>query len=237
MNRRHTLICVSVGLPELADSVALAAAESRCAEVIEIRLDCLRQPLLEPFFDSVKRPLLFTNRPDWEGGRFDGSEADRLTLLEQALAAGAAYVDCEFRAPPASRQRLRRAADNSGGKLILSWHDFSATPPPAELHRLVSEMREGGADIGKIVTTADDHLDVIRVLNLQSVAAELNFPLIAFCMGRAGTISRLATLELGGYMTYCAPAGHRGTAPGQIGCAEMRRALAILREGGEQEVK
>ena len=44
-------------------------------------------------------------------------------------------------------------------------------------------MQEQGADIGKIVTTAKDYVDVLHVLSLQEKAAELDFPLIAFCMG------------------------------------------------------
>jgi 3-dehydroquinate dehydratase-1/3-dehydroquinate dehydratase/shikimate dehydrogenase len=83
-------------------------------------------------------------------------------------------------------------------------------------------MAERGADIAKIITTAHDWLDVLRVLGLQEDAARLGLPLIAFCMGRAGVISRLATIELGGFMSYCTVNEQEATAPGQIPVRVMR---------------
>ena len=70
----------------------------------------------------------------------------------------------------------------------------------------------------------------ISILNLQANAAENNFPLIAFCMGTIGRISRLATTKLGGYMTYAAPDGGDETAPGQIKVSVMRAMLKSLAE-------
>jgi 3-dehydroquinate dehydratase-1/3-dehydroquinate dehydratase/shikimate dehydrogenase len=82
-----------------------------------------------------------------------------------------------------------------------------------------------------LVTTAKDHHDVLSVLQLQVDAEELNLPLIAFCMGSAGVISRLATLKLGGYMTYCAPNEREATAPGQIPAGVMRSLMQSLFPG------
>jgi 3-dehydroquinate dehydratase type I len=87
---------------------------------------------------------------------------------------------------------------------------------------------ESGAHIGKIVTIAKDYKDVLRILNLQAAAAENNFPLIAFCMGVIGKISRLATTMLGGYMTYAAPDEGEETAPGQIRVSALRAMLKSL---------
>ena len=98
--------------------------------------------------------------------------------------------------------------------LIISWHDFSGTPSSDELGEILQQQMESGAHIGKIVTTANDYQDVLRILNLLAMAAENNFPLIAFCMGSIGKISRVATTKLGGYMTYAAPDGGDGDSAG-----------------------
>jgi 3-dehydroquinate dehydratase type I len=60
------------------------------------------------------------------------------------------------------------------------------------------------------------------------MAAENNFPLIAFCMGAIGKISRLATIKLGGYMTYAAPDEGKETAPGQMPVSVLRDMLSRL---------
>lgn len=226
-DKRHR-ICVSIGNNDQAAAVATARRVAPLADVIEIRLDCITSPALPVFFSSLRRPLLFTNRPTWEGGRFSGAEETRLALLVEAIQAGAAYVDLELRAPERSLALIRDAVQGAETRLILSYHDFAGTPSAGELVARVREMRDRGADIGKIITTAHEYRDVLRVLQLQESCADLNLPLIAFCMGRAGVISRLATLELGGYMTYCAVDSREVTAPGQIAVADLRTIYSLL---------
>jgi 3-dehydroquinate dehydratase-1/3-dehydroquinate dehydratase/shikimate dehydrogenase len=170
-------------------------------------------------------PLLFTNRPAWEGGNFSGEEENRVSLLLEAVQAGAAYIDIELEAKKNVQQQLIAAANKSQTQVIISWHNFKETPDYGILGEILSRQRESGAHIGKIVTMAHDFTDVLRVLHLQILARETHFPLIAFCMGKPGVISRLATLDLGGYMTYAAPDKGTGTAPGQI---RLNNLLTIL---------
>ena len=128
-----------------------------------------------------------------------------------------------------SLQRLQREIEQASTRLILSWHNFQQTPERPELLAKLKAMQENGAHIGKIVTLASTFRDVLRVLQLQEDAARMHFPLIAFCMGRPGVISRLATLELGGYMTYCSAGDGEATAPGQLSVAAMREMLERMR--------
>lgn len=223
-------LCVAIGETTLDGALAAARqAQEQAADVIEIRLDCLDEPTVSPFVEAIERPLLFTNRPEWEGGRWRGEEPARIELLLEGLAGGAAYVDIELLAPQSSRRRLRTAMEDSPARLIMSNHNFSATPSRPELLDVLRAMKDEGADIGKIVTTAHTSQEALRVLRLQEDAELLGLPLIAFAMGRAGVMSRLATLGLGGYMTYCALADNMGTAPGQIGLQTMQDILKLLR--------
>ena len=120
------------------------------------------------------------------------------------------------------------ALHDSTTKLIVSWHNFKDTPMREELLGRMALMQDMGADIGKIITTAHSHRDVLRVLQLQEVAEQLDFPLITFCMGRPGVVSRVATCELGGYMTYCAVSGEEATAPGQLSVGALREIQSLM---------
>ena len=221
-------ICVSLAEPDLTTAVAAAQRAEPLADVIEIRLDAITSPAIQPFPDLIKKPLLFTNRAKWEGGAFNGEEKDRLALLYEASEKGAAYIDIELKTDPVLRQDLIKATKNKC-QSIVSWHNFTVTPSSQALRSILQEQYRSSADIGKIVTMALNFNDVLRVLTLQQEATEMGFPLIAFCMGRAGTISRVATLELGGFMTYAAPdSSNNSTAPGQIPVSLLRNFLSGL---------
>ncbi len=214
-------ICVSVSGANAELLAKTVQASSDLADVVEIRLDTMTMPNVEQCLQLAALPLLFTNRPVWEGGAFSGSEEERLQPLLQAVNLRAAYVDFELRADQSLREQLLVARHHSSTRLILSWHDFRKTPPTEELIELVLQMRAAGADMGKIVTTAKSTGDVLRVLSLLREAGEIGFPLSAFCMGEIGRISRFATLYLGGEMTYVAVSEEQATAPGQLSADRM----------------
>ena len=224
----YSRICVSIGSKNVAEALAVAESAAPQADVLEIRLDCLNDPAITPFMEKLQVPLLFTNRPQWEGGQFGGAEEERIELLLEAVSKNAAYVDLELLALADSQREMSSVLQNSSSKLILSWHNFSDTPSREELVGRMAMMQDNGADIGKIITTAHDHNDVLRVLQLQEVAAKIDFPLIAFCMGKPGVVSRVATCGLGGYMTYCAVNGQEATAPGQLSVAVLRDIYALM---------
>lgn len=219
---------MAIGRKTVDEALSAALQVEQMTDVIEIRLDSLTQPAIEPFLNGLKTPILFTNRPSWEGGGWDGEESARIDLLVEAMKRNASYIDLELLAPGESFSAIKRVREQSRTKLIVSSHNFEETPSHGELHDTLRAMKSCGADIGKIITTANKYTDVLRVLNLQEEAAEIGLPLIAFCMGRAGVVSRFATLELGGYMSYCTVSEEEATAPGQIPVESMRSMLTTL---------
>ena len=221
-------LCVSIAGATPAEALALAKEAETIADVIEIRLDSMAHPEIPLFLDGLGKPLLFTNRPAWEGGSCTGEEKERIALLKQAAQTGAAYVDIELNSDPTLATELIGAARANNCRTIVSWHDFKCTASSQALSEIFQRQCRSGADIGKIVTTARCFQDVFRVLALQEQAAELGLPLIAFCMGTAGMISRVATTDLGGYMTYAAPDNGTATAPGQLPASSLRRIFTEL---------
>ncbi len=209
-------------------------------EMAEIRLD--RCPLspddIEGLFGSSDVPLVATCRiaevladlqradgiPDTEKGRREQQiRAYDITerRLTKAVEAGAAYIDLEIEAPAPMSKRLRKAALENGTIVIRSYHDFTGTPSREKLAETVSQCREFGAEVVKIVTTAQCEADVQTVLSLYEDFDRL----IAFCMGEAGRQSRLDCLAKGAPYTYAAFTEDEATAPGQWTTASMEKAL------------
>lgn len=229
--QKERKICVSIAEKYAQTAIGAARNVLKLADVIEIRLDSLQEPAVSPFTESISSPLLFTNRPVWEGGSYSGEEDDRIQLLLDAVENKVSYIDIELEAAKKQQQKIIDASRKTDTKVIVSWHNFQETPDYSQLGDILNRQRESGAHIGKIVTMAHDYSDVLRVLHLQILAHNMNFPLIAFCMGKAGMISRLATLELGGYMTYASPDLGEATAPGQIPVKNLLNALEQLHHG------
>ncbi|WP_035273670.1 type I 3-dehydroquinate dehydratase [Desulfogranum japonicum] len=197
-------------------------------DVVEIRLDGMTHPDIQACQQKITGPLLFTHRPLWEGGTYRGSEQDRLALLEQAIDVEAAYIDIELETEAVLRSKILNKARAGKTKSIVSHHNFSGTPGQNELVNILRRMQNSGADIGKIITTANNSTDVSRVLSLIHNAQELDFPLITFCMGEAGRISRFATIYMGGFMTYLALDEAQSTAPGQFSLKHFHSLLTLF---------
>ena len=226
-------ICVSLSEPSLQKSLVKAKQLATVADVIEVRLDLLAEKAVTPFLHALQTPLLFTNRPEWEGGNFRGTEQQRLAPLLEAAENGAAYIDLEIRAVEHSWTTLLKACANTPTMIISSWHDFKTTPDEQELVAILGKMRDSGAHIGKIITTAQTSHDVLTILRLLEKAREMQFPFIAFAMGEAGKISRVTVPAWDGYMTYCSADHGEQTAPGQITITEMKEIYRIV-YGGRQ---
>jgi len=221
-------VCVSVNAADALEVASAVEDITSYIDLVEVRLDYMPRPEVEKCSSLLRMPLLFTNRPAWEGGQFSGSEEERLRPLLEAVRLQAAYVDFEFRAERNLREQLLSSVEGSSTRLLLSWHDFKGTPSLPELEGILEEMHASGAGMGKIVTSAHDESDVLRVLSLLERARERAFPLTAFCMGEVGRISRFASLYLGGAMTYVALSEAQATAPGQFSAAHFHSLQSLF---------
>jgi 3-dehydroquinate dehydratase I len=79
------------------------------------------------------------------------------------------------------------------------------------------------------VTLAQTPADNLRTLSLIPEARKMGVKVITFCMGPMGILSRIATVLLGGYLTFAALGKGEAAAPGQIPIREMRTLLELLR--------
>lgn len=220
-------ICVPVVETTVNRARGLYLRAARRGLWTEMRLDYLEKPDLPRLFRTRPGPVIATNRRVEEDGRWPGTEAERLALLEQCLDYGVDYLDVELAADAVWRGSLKDRRGNSG--IILSWHDFDGTPEAGRLEDLLEEMLAAPAQVVKIVTLARQPEDNLRVLSLITRAKARGREIIAFCMGSAGKWSRVVASLLGSFLTF-APFSLKGaSAPGQLTVNELHRLWRVLK--------
>ena len=187
---------------------------NRLADLIELRVDYLRNAGLGLLFQNRKKPFIVTHRRKEEGGRYRGDERKRLGVLQEAIDLGTDYVDVELATERSWLQGLIR--NKRSTRVILSYHDFRKTPPQKELQKLLDQMVRLEADVVKIVPFARSWEDNLNILSLIPFAEERKQKIVAFCMGEKGKISRIFSPFLGAAWTYASLKPNRNSAPGQL---------------------
>jgi len=195
----------------------------------EVRLDYLEEPApdLKRLFRSLPGPVIATNRLATEGGRWTGTEADRLALLSEALNLGVTCLDLELAADAIFRREMWERRGKT--RLILSWHDFAGTPDTIRLEAVLEEMLAAEADIVKLVTLAREPADNLRMLSLIPRAQARGKEIIAFCMGPLGKWSRVAAPLLGSWLTFAPFSKPGASAPGQLTVNDLKRVWNTLK--------
>lgn len=212
------MICVSLANKDI-DSI-FQILERPDVQMAEVRLDScpLTMEEVEDLFSSIDKPLIATYRLA-DASQVAEAEAKLLTAIQ----AGAAFLDLDIDAPAMMCKRLRREAREAGTLLIRSFHDAEGTDSTRSLSAVAEKCIHLGADIVKIATTATSESDVDKVLRLYDLFPPEN--LVAFCMGDAGSRSRVECLAKGAPFSYAALSPEEATAPGQMSLADMRKAV------------
>ncbi len=199
------------------------------ADVLELRLDLLNFSDLEEAKKTIERikvntnlPCIATNRLQTDGGKWEGSEEERIALLTYILPFVEA-IDIELSADAGQRSKLIDAAKAAGVTVIVSAHDFNSTPSVEEMKKILNNAYDAGADIAKLAVMAQSKQDVLNVLQ---ATADIDKPVCTIAMGEIGKHSRIVAPCYGSRLTYGAIA--KAVAPGQIKIHELRSALEIL---------
>jgi len=218
---------VSILPKTLAEALCLVEkAEEAHADFIEVRLDSFKEHSgLVDVAAHGKTLKIATCKLQSCRGKFSGTETEQQQLLFSAAKSGFAYVDIELTHTKLGETvtELKRL----GVKPIISFHDFAETPSIAELNSVLAREFASGADICKIVTTANCIEDNLAVLNFTSSASS-KAKLVCFAMGEAGKVSRLLSPLFGGYFTFAALERGNETATGQLTIQEMQAAYEVL---------
>ena len=222
------MICIPITAKTTDEALEKMGRASSLADLVEIRIDRMREVDLARLLMPPRPPVIVTNRRRQEGGGFAGTEEERISLLAEAARLGADYVDIEIATAPSLKEELRHACTQSGTKRIASWHDFSGTPPADLLRMRLTDGMADGAAIVKMVTLALDASDNLRLLELIPHARRMGQDITAFCMGEKGKFGRIAAHLLGGAISYASRKKGEASASGQLTADQMREILRII---------
>jgi 3-dehydroquinate dehydratase-1 len=220
-----TKVCVTIAESnprKIVKEIKRALVDSDYAE---LRLDFLK-PNQIPFCLTLSKKYLkrciCTLRPTAEGGKFQGTEKERISILKLISEFAPYLLDVEYNTLR-KNQGLQKYLKSTRTNILVSWHDFVKTPNEQTLKTMLQKMSKFSNNI-KIVTTAKTIGDTIRVLALyKNHAKKIN--LICFAMGDYGRMSRILCTKLGSPYTYVSLG--KPVAPGQFSLKEMKSLLAL----------
>ncbi|MEX0867208.1 MAG: type I 3-dehydroquinate dehydratase, partial [Pirellulales bacterium] len=167
------MICVSIGRSRHRHMIAEHRhLVEQGARLVELRLDYLSGEVqLKRLLDNRPCPVIVTCRRERDGGKWTGSEDERVLLLRTAIAEGVEYVDLEDEIA-ADIPRFGKT------KRIVSLHDFRKTPD--DLSAIHDRLASKDADIVKLATMANSPHDSLRMLRLIKTS---DLPTVGMCMG------------------------------------------------------
>src|SRR5688500_1876834 len=205
----RSLLCETVTGDTMAQ--LLAARDAAAGDMVELRLDGVTGLDVEQALAGCRMPAIATCRPAWEGGRFSEGEEERHRILARAVAAGADYVDLEWKAlQQVEGPAFRGLIDANRSKVIVSTHDFEGVP--ADLRAYARLLRATGAAVIKVAVMANRLCDTLPLREIGNGGDA-----VVIGMGDAGVPSRLLAARFGSRWTY----GGNAVAPGQMSAARM----------------
>ena len=235
---KRPLICLPL---TAATEDALCQEASKCLvfkpDILEWRVDFFTAaddlPAVTAALAALRQavgdtPLIFTCRDAAEGGARPLTVSHRFRLMMMALTSGHCdLLDAELAMGEKIIAALAPVAAATGPGLILSFHDFTATPTEAAIFAKLKQARDLGAAVAKVAVTPKKAEDLLALFAATCRARqELAMPVITMAMGRDGRISRIAGGLFGSDVTFAT--GRGVSAPGQIPVQKLREAMKLL---------
>ena len=194
------------------------------ADLIEIRMDIIGRSWPD-IPGKLEKPWIACNRLKSEGGFWNGTERERVKELLKAVPLGASFIDIELNSPHVSEtvELVKKAHKEA----LVSFHDIRRTPSLRELREIVKRQVNLGADLCKVVVTAEKFEDNLTIFKL--LEEFVNFTHItAFCMGERGSISRVLSPLYGSNYMYVSTGAGLESATGQIELSSFRALYKML---------
>ncbi|MBC9228193.1 type I 3-dehydroquinate dehydratase [bacterium SPL81] len=232
-----TIVPITAKTKEQAIAQAKVIAANQDADLAEFRID-----LLDFAADSKQvislghelknilgdKPMIATIRTHNEGGKLTISDADYgktyQVYLKQPFMD---MLDVEmFRDQQVVKNTVKLAHDKKV-LIVMSNHDFQKTPSEDEIVKRLLKQDQLGADILKIAVMPQSKQDVFTLMNATlKVSQQSKKALLTMSMGKLGTISRIATANMGGSFSF----GMIGeaSAPGQIDVTQLKQFLKTV---------
>lgn len=232
-----TIVPITAKTREQAIAQAKVIAANADADLAEFRIDLLnfasdRKQVIALGHELKQilgtKPLIATIRTHNEGGQLTISDADYgktyQAYLQQPFMD---MLDVEMFRDHQIVKNTVKLAHAKKVLIVMSNHDFQKTPPESEIIKRLLKQDELGADILKIAVMPQNKQDVFTLMNATlKVSQQSKKPLLTMSMGKLGTISRIATANMGGSFSF----GMIGeaSAPGQIDVTQLKQFLKTV---------
>ncbi|HUY80449.1 MAG TPA: shikimate dehydrogenase [Acidobacteriaceae bacterium] len=211
-------VCVAIIGSTPSEMVEKANEAVRESTFLEFRLDYLSKPLtalpkLKQFLSERSEvTAIATCRRAATGGKFKGTIASELEVLEKAANSGFRLVDVELQTAESMKKGQMETLRSHGAALIISYHDFAETKG---LDGVFERIQPFQPEFVKIVSTAKHLSDNVAMMRFLERTRDLA-SVIGIVMGDQGIISRVLGLRAGSVFTFAAATVGEETGPGQI---------------------
>jgi len=220
-------VCVSLATDSADKLPALInSAFQRKADFVEIRFDHTIYREIDNALDMtsrIKNRAIFTLRSKEEGGFFDGSNRERISLLEKMAMTRPMLLDIEISTLKKEKGITKFLSENKI-PILVSSHDFKKTSNLSTLLKKFEDMRNYSKYV-KMVTTARSIEDNFKLLSLYDNNDKAR--LIAFAMGEHGILSRILC-NLHGDSPFTYASLDKPLAPGQLDIVLMKKIYARI---------
>lgn len=232
-----TIVPIAATTRVQALAQAKQIAMNKDADIAEFRVDLLdfasdtKQVIAlgKEINDILKaKPLLVTIRTANEGGKLNVSDEIYENIYKAYLEAPFfQLIDIEMFRHENIVSELTTLAHQKNILVVMSNHEFNQTPSEKEIVRRLLKQDHMGADILKIAVMPKSKQDVFTLMNATlEVSERTPKTLLTISMGHLGQISRVATANMGGNLSFGMI--DKASAPGQIDVTELKQFLKTV---------
>lgn len=237
MTTVKTIVPITAKTKEQALAQAQVIANTADADLAEFRIDLLSfasdtKQVIALGHELKKilghKPMIATIRTKNEGGQLEISDADYGKTYQAYLKNPFMdWLDVEMFRDQKVVSEIVQKAHQKKVLVVMSNHDFQKTPSQDEIEKRLLKQDQMGADILKIAVMPKSKQDVFTLRNATlKVSQQTTKPLLTMSMGQLGTISRVATANMGG--SYSFGMIGQASAPGQIDVTKLKQILQTV---------
>jgi 3-dehydroquinate dehydratase/shikimate dehydrogenase len=187
------MICISIAQESCRFArVDMHNAAPQC-DLLEVCLDRFgKAPDLGDLLENRPRPVIMCCRRPQDGGKWDGTEADRLAILRQCIIGKADYVEIELDAA----DQIRKFPP---AKRVISYTNLHETP--ANVGEIYAQALTKSPDVVKLATitrTPEEAWPLLQILAKPAV------PTVVVGIGAASVMLTVLGKRIGAPWTYAA---------------------------------
>ncbi|WP_086230211.1 type I 3-dehydroquinate dehydratase [Acinetobacter baumannii] len=232
-----TIVPITAKTKEQALAQAQVIANTADADLAEFRIDLLSfasdtKQVIALGHELKKilgnKPMIATIRTKNEGGQLEISDAYYGKTYQAYLKNPFMdWLDVEMFRDQKVVSEIVQQAHQKKVLVVMSNHDFQKTPSQDEIEKRLLKQDQMGADVLKIAVMPKSKQDVFTLMNATlKVSQQTTKPLLTMSMGQLGTISRVATANMGG--SYSFGMIGQASAPGQIDVTKLKQILQTV---------